>query len=683
MSGTLVPLCININISRTIMKLHLPKLLCAAVMAAFTSTVFGAELTINTNEAGNTMWNVGGGDINARPAENVIVYNDDITLNSGDKLGYFNDKGDIVSYDNGDGATMHLVTFKLPVVNPETGKTTYQTVGTETQYISGNKEFSNILDVKGTLSINGTASVQLGGQYKVQKRTDYVDENGNVTKQNSPSSYLDDYSGLRADNVVVNGTGAGTHLHSTSALIGNLTVNSGNVTLHTDQYSGNGTWQAFYNDGTSFKVAQIEQSLTQNGGSINMGRTKSDHSNTTNSHINNVFGTSSTAATITQTNGSLNVFGYSYARTGMTISQENGSIIFRDVLLFDTNGSNTIKQTGNGTMEFGRLDSANTSKKVDFDITQSGSGTIKLTGGTKLGRVKIDGVYVNSLVNITQSGNGSIIIGGGNGITASNYPIKNFSNQYTTYNIEQTGKGSITINSDAAITANDVTVGEGSTINVYGGMTVNGTTTVAGTIDVKANASLTLNGIVNVEGKGTILGNMILGNTTTLNFETTANMAISSTLSLTEGNSMSFHIDTVTDEDGFMQMSESGDLNFTAGTLSLNLTDVAKQEMVAGATLEGTEFHLTLIDNLSAADVAELEGVINSSLLLEEYLEELPLTLSRAVAPTVTLEAQGLLLENNQLKAVVVATSHNVPEPTTATLSLLALAGLAARRRRR
>ena len=104
---------------------------------------------------------------------------------------------------------------------------------------------------------------------------------------------------------------------------------------------------------------------------------------------------------------------------------------------------------------------------------------------------------------------------------------------------------------------------------------------------------------------------------------------------------------------------------------------------VAGATLEGTEFHLTLIDNLSAADVAELEGVINSSLLLEEYLEELPLTLSRAVAPTVTLEAQGLLLENNQLKAVVVATSHNVPEPATATLSLLALAGLAARHRRR
>lgn len=104
---------------------------------------------------------------------------------------------------------------------------------------------------------------------------------------------------------------------------------------------------------------------------------------------------------------------------------------------------------------------------------------------------------------------------------------------------------------------------------------------------------------------------------------------------------------------------------------------------VAGATLEGTAFHLALIDNLSAADVAKLEGIINTSLLLEEYLEELPLTLSRAVAPTVTLEAQGMLLENNQLKAVVVATSHNVPEPATATLSLLALAGLAARRCRR
>lgn len=632
------------------MKLHLPKLLSVAVMASLALPAMGDTLTnVAPEGAEYKQWNVGGGDISKRPAENVVSYTGDITLNSGDQLGYFKD-GSLVTYDNGDGVTMHLVTYKLPDKS---------VVGPETLYSSGNKEFSNIFDIAGTLSINGTATVQLGGQYKLQKRTDTVDENGNVTQTGKVSSYKDDYSGLRADNVIINGTGSGTHLHSTSALIGNLTVNSGNVTLHTDQYSGNGTGQAFYNDNTSFKVTQIEQSLTQNGGTITMGRTKGDHSNTTTSHINNVFGTKDTATTITQTNGSLSVIGYSYARTGMTISQENGSISFRDVLLFSAAGTNTIEQTGNGTMVFGRLDSNNTSTKVDFDITQSGSGTIKFTGGTNLGRKKIDGVYVNSLVNITQSGNGNIIIGGGNGITDSKYPIKSFGNRYTTYNIDQTGAGTITVKSDATITADKVNVGKDATLNVDGNMTFTGKASLTGTVNVGANTSFTLT--------------------------ETCDMDVMTDLELSAGNSIKFIVDSATTE-GSMQMTETGNLEFTGGTLELSLTEAALTEIAAEAHKDGKECHVTLIGNLSDADVLELEGIINDKLVLADYLVELelPTTSALTAQENITIEAHDLIVEDNALKAVVIATNPNViPEPATATLSLLALAALAARRRRK
>lgn len=664
------------------MKLHLPKLLCAALMGVLALPAMGNTLTNIAPEGSEyQQLDVGGGDIWSRPAENVVNYTGDITLNSGDALGYFSE-GKLVSYDNGSYCTMHLVTNKIPVVNPETGRTTYTTVGTELQYNSGNKEFSNILDVEGTVYINGTATVQLGGQYKVQKRTDYVDDEGNVTKTFSPTSYLDDYSGLRADNVVVTGTGTGTHLHSTAAFIGNLTVNSGTVTFHTDQYNGNSTGQAFWNDGTSFKVTQIETSLTQNGGSITMGRTKSDYSSVSTSHINNVFGTKDIAASITQNAGTLSVIGYSYARTGLSIVQDAGSMTFRDVLLFSGAGLNTIEQTGSGTMVFGRLDS---SARVDFDITQSGDGTIKLTGGTSLGRAYVDGVYVNSLVDITQSGNGFIEIGGGNGITADKYPIKNFGNRYTTYSIEQTGAGTITIKADATITANMLNVGEEATLDIDGSLTVTGPTTLSGTVEVAESATFILDGTTTVIGNSSLVGDVAVGANGTLILEEVSNLSVNSVLSMSEGNSMIFKIADAEESDAAITMKENGNLEFAGGSIQLELSDVAIQEMIVGATEVGTEYTLTLIENLTAEDMLELETAIGSgALTLEDYEWSSVATYAiNSDSQFVTIQSSGLVLADNSLQAVVTATVNSVPEPATATLSLLALAALAARRRRR
>ncbi len=658
-------------------------------MAACSYSIQAATLTSTTDAEGNTLWDVGVPEHTLDPVSvpnltqvttSVVKYNakengvettidgydnkdtyvDTVLLLDGkDKLGTYKDDGTLrTSFGNW---SYTKTTTQVDINGDKKYNINDGDYITDTEEYSGiskDSVITNNLDVTGTLLIKDSAQVVLGGQYKYSTIYNYASGKSTTSKK-------DDYLGLIADTVIVNGSSDSfTNLKSERATIDNLVIRSGKVEFHTTHHQGSSNVHISNSDN---KVAYITNSLYQDGGILVIGKsTKETHDKSDGSpyYVSGIRGT------LTQDNGAIYVYGNSDT-SNLSITQSDGEIYFRDRMNAGTKFN--ITQNGKGTIQLGQLFS--TSSAGSYEITQNGAGNIMLAYGSNFKKA--------STISINQSGSGIIDLGGTPVYVENSSRINGFDSTNTTYNIEQTGTGYININSGAKITANDVTVGECSTINVYGGMTVNGTTTIAGTIDVQANASLTLNGIVNVEGKGSILGNMILGNTTVLNFETTANMEISSTLSLTEGNSMNFHIDSVSDEDGFMQMGETGDLNFTAGTLSLNLTDLVKQEMVAGASLEGTEFHLTLIDNLSDADVVELEGIINSSLLLEDYLEELPLTLSRAVAPTVTLESQGLLVENNQLKAVVVATSNNVPEPTTATLGLLALAGLAARRRRK
>ena len=423
------------------MKLHLPKLLRVALLAVVCGMTShytqAATLSYTTDANGNKMYEIGGGDKNLNPKDNVVTHDGDLVLNSGDKLGHFSSSGNLIQYDNGDGCFVVKVTQK--------DKDTNAVVGTNMEY-TGNMEFSNMLTVNGTLTLNGSAQLAIGGQYKVQTRTDKVDADGNVTK-GSASSYTDHYSALKADKVVVKGDGTGTvtNLQATAAIIGDLEVDGGKVSFHKDQYSGNSSWSALTaSDPTSFKAVKIANSLTlKNNAVVEMGRTHSKHNNTTTSHIVNVFGSSGSAITITQDSGKFEALGYSYAKSGMTITQSGGTMTFRDYLQFSGTDTNTITQSGSASLSIGQIKG---SGAVTFDITQSGSGSITLNYGASIGS--------KGTINITQTGSGTITLGGGNkqhtysGVTK--YPTTYAATG--TYNISLTGSGTLHLYSRDGIT---------------------------------------------------------------------------------------------------------------------------------------------------------------------------------------------------------------------------------------
>ena len=460
------------------MKLHLPKLLRVALLCVVcgVSAATAADLSpdikdVAPNGVSYQYYDIGGGDFSKRPVEHIIEYNGDITLNSGDKLGWFRN-GEFMTYENGSQTTARrVIQMRL---NPETGN--YEEVGAYYEYVTGStkaKEFSNVLTINGKLAINDDAQVSIGGQYKVLTyREDIVDNDGRVLQEGTEESYsdasrMDDYSYLVADEVEVTGTGSGLHLQLTAAKLGKLTVNSGNVELHKDQYGTNNSGQITSGNmsGTSFKYVQITDSLEQNGGSLLMGR-RGTKSKIESGKYGTALGNYDSPISITQTAGTTEILGNTLVLSALTINQSgsNSKLEIEDVIYFNTSESHTISQQS-GTMLLGQLEST---KGSEFSIMQTGAGSITLAYGAKLGRRRLtDGSYENSTIDITQTGGGTITIGGGNGVVGASYYLKSFAHTYTTYNINQSS-GKIVLSNgcsanpsaDAKITAGISSIGD-------------------------------------------------------------------------------------------------------------------------------------------------------------------------------------------------------------------------------
>ncbi len=463
------------------MKLHLPKLLYTAIISAFVMPVEASYTLqdIAPDDASYHMWNVGGGDPAENPSlvDNRVVHDGDLTLKSGDKLGRFDSSGNLIVYANGDGYSYNSTT--------------------------SNNKFSRMLTVNGTLTIEGTAQMAIGGQYKA-------------------SSWQDYYSVLRADSVVVNGTGTGTHLQATAAIIGNLTVNNGKVSLHEDQYSGNSSGSAFGSDTTSTKTVCIQDTLTINGGTLNMGRVHSKHNNTSSSHIINAFGNSnSTPLTITQTDGTFTARGYTYAVGGLSINQSGGKMDIHEILEFSGSKVNTITQSGDGSLSIGEI----RGQKAVIDFIQSGSGSITLAYGAADSGSGLFAKKFTGTINISQTGSGIITLGGGNGTHGQNDGSgTDFSTTFGskgTYNISLTGSGTLQLisggNSKGAITAqinaDSTEVGAGSSLVLRDAGTKLTTTelTITSGAMIDNNGTLTVGtgaegttGVLNVTSGGTL-----------------------------------------------------------------------------------------------------------------------------------------------------------------------------------
>lgn len=584
------------------MKLHLPKLLCAAVMVAMSSVAFGATLS----------------------KENVVT--PDGSSTSYLQLGTYSWS---TSKDTWNG---NLVVGDYVDENGQTVQGDVDRVGifdANWAFVPVGTKITSDFEVKGDVTINGNGKMVVGGKASGSK-----------------------YTGLTANKVTLNGDGSTVNLESMSANIKSLELNNAKAYLHMGQRPANGSFMY-----TNAKQAVIQNDITVNGDKsyLLIGSQGGASTNNTQYHYVTSLGTRAQGLTMTQNGGTIELNGDVVAKSGLKVIQNKGKTTFRDYLSFNGAGKSYITQNGDATnkptMVIGRLaNECNGKNDVEVDIKQTGSGSIQLKYGSDFAK--------NGVINLIQEGSGTITVGG-DGTASTYHPwLTSFKATNTTYNINQTGSGKINVNADAAIIANTVHVGKDAILNVNGALTIKGESSLFGTVNVGNNAKFI--------------------------FEQLADVKVTTTLGLNTGNTMSFMIESLGDSNGYMQMDESGDLAFEGGTLSLNLSEVAMQEMAAEADFEvGTVYNITLIDNLSDADVAELSAIINNTLVLEDYYVELPITLATMTTEPITFKGEGLLIENNQLMAAVRVTNPgNIPEPTTATLSLLALAALASRRRR-
>lgn len=160
------------------MKLRLPISLLSAVLV--TASVYAENINVGVHTGKNNLPSASG---------NRYVINGDKTLADGDRMGVMNEQGE-------------FVTLGKEQWNASFFKWTQASSGT----------VSKNVEVIGTLTINGTAQVQLGGQYKTA-----TDDFG--------ATSVDEYTGIIADKVVVNGavnedgTAATTNLNSWNASV--------------------------------------------------------------------------------------------------------------------------------------------------------------------------------------------------------------------------------------------------------------------------------------------------------------------------------------------------------------------------------------------------------------------------------------------------------------------------------
>ncbi len=209
---------------------------------------------------------------------------------------------------------------------------------------------------------------------------------------------------------------------------------------------------------------------------------------------------------------------------------------------------------------------------------------------------------------------------------------------------------------------------------------------IGGTMAVK-EATISATGSVELNGGSADVLN-IAGSVLTLN--TDKDLSIGSLLKLGNSYGMSFNFELGADVDGngAIVMGNGADFAFaeelTEADISISFTDVVVQELVA-ATLndQQTTFEFTLVSGLSDADVVELTAAITEEYISLNSLQYITLIQNIADPENniLTIQATELVVKDNRLVAVV--STETIPEPATATLSLLALAALSARRRRR
>lgn len=511
------------------------------------------------------------------------------------------------------------------------GQQTYNYADT-TPSISKEGIISNNYQVNGTLSITEQAQVALGGQYKVK--------NSSYAAHQLATGNYDEYTGIIANTIVVDSTRSDFALQSSNATVNTLHVKEGIVNLHTQEKSGNSSLIQFAPRDS--KQVQIRQSLVvEDGAQVTIGK-HSDYSTTQDdSHCVVGFGELElktwieipdygisvptdyeiTSATLTQTGGELTVAGKSVSAGGLNIEQSGGSMsVSADSYHVLADYNNaTINQSG-GEMVVGKIIADNLYYDKVVMVFEH------------VGQEKPD---INPALHLTQEGNGSIAL---QGVDFTNY-YENDKDSAEVSTITQTGDGTITLDGEY--------VGASFEIKQSG----------AGTVALSEGASMTVNNLM-------------------LNTNAALTLAADATLTVVQGSNITIALNSMKDADGALQLADAADLEVFATTITLDLTDVSLGELAAVATEAGTLVSYTLMTGGEAWSTMLTDGTLT--------LENAGTSITLDYQGTELLIQQvGLAEKDGALVAELKVSGKSIPEPATATLSLLALAALAARRRRR
>ena len=561
------------------------------------------------------------------------------------------------------------------------------------------------------LTIYGSGQVVLGGQLKSDKKYDF-------------------YQGIIANKITVEGDGSVTNLEVSNAELNELEVKSGKAVLHDGGNFRNGNDYHLENNalaykGTTDKQVLIRKKITVSGGELQLG-SDSEIDKVTKQYLT-AFGWNDSTATMIQSGDStIGVYGYSIAQAGLNIVQAEGEMLFRDRLDFTGSGTNTIWQ-GYEYDEAGNLkpvaDTA-TENPIASTITfgDLGKGKFELNQANE-GTLQIDNVAAGSTFTINQSGKGSIVLGAG------------FDNASVTVN---KSAGKLEFKSDVQL---DSLIKDGGEISVAKNATLTAGALVwnaeeskekSATSAVEMSGGVSLrDGSLSSEGStvtntGTLkAGHIVVNNGVFVNrgvidaLETPQDAAsimladsgvdeTDSLITISKGGELVNEGSIVKD----VQVNEGGTLTMVSGSEAANVTvdsgtiNVTGSTQIGSLTLNGKSvlnFDFTQTETPAMVELSSdltLSGdttimVTVSSEMLENLDNQEFLFFSDNVS---NLTQANIIFTDNddetQDKVVSVTLGStsgsikvdgtvSIPEPTTATLSLLALAGLAMRRRRK
>ena len=534
----------------------------------------------------------------------------------------------------------------------------------------GANTYTNTLQVNGSVTLLGDGQIILGGKQSSKQYGGLIASSVTV---GTPTKAEGESPDVEKDN---------PSLFASMTNIATLTVNSGTVALGggSDCYTGGSSLSE-----TNKKLAQITNSLVVNGGTVTLGQYHSSYYNA--DHAQTAFGSYGLAsgfksASISQSAGTMIAKGYTLMVSGLSISQTGGTMNFEDPMAFFgdrsasattiyQNGSQSTKLIING-MEVATNWAVSAAKpdKMAVNITQDGAGTIEFNKGIS--------INTSAVGQIQQNANGTILLNG------------TYNNKF---NISQNGNGgNIKLGIDSNGNAVAAKVTAGTVTQNQGTLTVGESASLSAT-SIKIAGTLENNGTINktdgnslleivggkVENNGTIAMDILMydGELTATNGRTFASITakegvitISGTVNITGELIL-----------GNATMVSTFSANSTEGKVVVNLLDAK------------SGINLTDIDNLALGKDVVFNVMVDS---LDDLKANDTLTIFNLVDnknnETVNITQQITVTDKDGNEKVVTYTDKGngsvtvnavVPEPTTATLSLLALAALASRRRRK